>query len=293
VERELVRALENEDSRRYAEVVLSAPLYLPVLPEPDTPGWYELGRLLPLDDPYVFVYTSAETLAEVFGTLTQGHVETTYDAMAAGWPSGVALQLALNPGLPIGFMGSVETMYQLAEGRESLVAMADLQDAVVAEVRTQIRRGVLAELGGGPPEGEPSNPLETELADAIGNDDIQAYMTALMGGEVVVLTSEEVPDPGAIDAPGFPWQVLKIPDLPVITLFSSPAMMERITPRGQHSVNVGFLSVLANWPDNEHALCFNPGADSELILTGDGVMDLLATVADGLSPEDDESRPRP
>ncbi|WP_027941965.1 SseB family protein [Amycolatopsis taiwanensis] len=290
IERELVRALEEEDSKRYAEIVLSAPLYLPVLPESGTPEWHELMRLLPMDDPHVIAYTSAETLAEVLGRFTRGHVETTYHAMAAGWPPEAGLSLALNPGLPIGFAGSVEAIYQLAEGRESLVAITDLQDAVLAEARTQIRQGVLAELGGGPPESAPANPLENELAEAIGKQDQEGYLAALLGGQVVVPTTEQVPGPAAIDAPGFPWQVRKIRDLPVITLFSSSAMMARIAPSVRHSLVVPFLGVIGNWPDDEHALCFNPGADSELILTGDGVMDLVGQVAEVLQAESGAGR---
>lgn len=283
IEYELVHALQEENSRQFALLVQSARLYLPVLPEPGSADWQELSDLLPLEQRHVLVYTSAEALADVFGRFTSGHVEISYDELIAGWPTEEELYLALNPGLPIGFVGPVGAIDDLAEGRESLVAIGHVQEAVRAELRGQIRQAVLAELGAeSKPSFVPTNPLETELVAALADGDENEYLTALMSGEVLVLTSQGAAGEDAL------WWVLETPTLPIVVAFSSRSIVEEICPSAPPGVVLPFLAVLTDWPSVDHALCFNPGTETELILTGDGLRELLNAATQALSSDHDQ-----
>ncbi|TVT58645.1 SseB family protein [Amycolatopsis rhizosphaerae] len=290
VERELLRALEAGDGGRFAKAVLSAPLFLPVLPKRDSPEGKELMLLLPWEEEHVLAYTCAETLSDALGPYTDGYTETTYAALAAAWPEGSALKLALNPGLPIAAALPIEAIHDLAEGRRSLIPSEDVEQLVLDELRKQIRASALTALGCGRAAvlvSVPGSPLEAALTEAVRREDHDGYLAALMNGEVVALTSRPVPPGMTPGADGFPWRILGTPRSPVIALFSSTATLDRVAPQGQHHVTVPFLALLADWPDENHALCLDPGAETELILTGEGMYGLRAAVA-GILAEDAE-----
>ncbi|NIH84487.1 SseB family protein [Amycolatopsis granulosa] len=287
VEHALAAALDAGDSRRYAQLLLAAPVYLPVLPARDTPEWRELLELLLLEHEHLLVFTSPQSLAAVLGRFARDHVRTSFAEIAAQWPAGSSLQLAINPGLPIGAVLPPGGLVALAEGREDLVAASDVQDAVLDSMRRQVRGLVLEEFTAGREPGPvppPSNALETELAAAIGGQDENAYLEVLVSGAVVVPTSRPVPDPGALGDEDFPWHTVGQGDFPVITLFSSAEMLDRIGA-GQPYVTLPFLEVLARWPGERHVLCFNPGTETELILSGEGVFELVYSIAGALSPD--------
>ncbi|MCF6423841.1 MULTISPECIES: SseB family protein [Amycolatopsis] len=282
IEHALQAALADGDGRRYAQLLLAAPVYLPVLPARGTPEWEELVGLLPLEREHVLVFTSPRSMAAVLGPFAQEHVQTTFAEIRGSWQPGSSLQLAINPGLPIGAVLAPDALIALAEGREQLVAAADAEEAAFEEMRRRVRELVLEEFGAGREPGPvpaPSNALETALVAAVGGQDENAYLEALVNGQVVVATTRPVQDSDE----DLPWRTAGSGDFPVVALFSSTAMLDRLAP-GQPYATVPFLGVLAQWPDESHVLCFNPGAETELILTGEGVFDLVEVVAGALSP---------
>ncbi|WP_027931417.1 SseB family protein [Amycolatopsis thermoflava] len=283
IEHALQAALAEGDGRRYAQLLLAAPVYLPVLPKRDTPEWHELVSLLPLEREHLLVFTSPRAMEAVLGPFAQDHVATTFGQIRAQWRPNSTLQLAINPGLPIGSVLSPDSLIALAQGREQLVAAADAQEAAFEQMRRQVRGLVLEEFGAGREPGPvpaPSNDLETALVAAMGSQDENAYLEALVNGQVVVATTRPVQDPGE----DLPWRTTRRGDFPVVALFSSPAMLERVAP-GQPHATVPFLGVLAQWPDEDHVLCFNPGTETELILSGEGVFELVEVIAGALSPD--------
>jgi len=283
IERALQAALAERDGRRYAQLLLAAPVYLPVLPERDTPEWRELVSQLPLEREHLLVFTSPRSMEVVLGPFAPDHIATTFGEIRAQWRAGSTLQLAINPGLPIGVVLPPDALIALAEGREQLVAAADVQEAAYEQVRRRVRGLVLEEFGAGREPGPvppPSNELEAQLAGAIGRQDEDAYLEALVNAQVIVATTGPAREPGG----DVTWRTTSRGDFPVVVLFSSPAMLNRIAP-GQPHTTVPFLGVLAEWPDEDHVLCFNPGTETELILTGEGVFELVETVAGALSPD--------
>ena len=52
-----------------------------------------------------------------------------------------------------------------------------------------------------------------------------------------------------------------------------------------HYIEVDFLYALANWPGEEHTLYVNPGSVLELLLPGETVLEIVASLAEAL--EDD------
>jgi hypothetical protein len=283
VERDLAVALETGDSRRYARILLSAPLFLPVLPEAGSELRDELERRLPLSHEHVLVFTSPAAISGVLGEFSRGWKETDMTSLARLWPDP-RYQLALNPGLPIGAVLPLGALPRLADGSETLVAIDDLQERLVEETQAQIRQDCLAELGGGPGpiDVRPVNRTEVELLAAAKAQDADAFLETLINAEVVVPTTESVADPLSMAEADFPWQEVG----PAIPVFSTTAMLARAAPDVAHYVEAPFLLVAANWPSEEHVLCFNPGSSTELILSGDGVDQLIAAVAEGLSESD-------
>jgi hypothetical protein len=254
-------------------------LYLPMLPERDSEDWRELTQGLGLAGEHLLAFTSPDALSGVVGRYAREYRAGDFATLARFWPDPGTM-LALNPGLPIRAILPLHALAELAQGSESLVTVDDLQAAITDEVHTQLRQGCLTELGNGePPLGaEPENELEVLLSEAAGRQDADAFLDALLDAEVVVPTT--APEPGPIGESGFPWRHITVGDVRVITMFSSPGMLDRVASAEQHRVRVPFLSALAGWPGEEHMLCFNPGGQTELILSGEAVAELFSVVAE-------------
>ncbi|MGW5645763.1 SseB family protein [Saccharopolyspora sp. NPDC003752] len=280
VEHELVAALEAGDSKRFAEIVLSAPLYLPVLPEPGTELRQELDELIPLERAHVFVFTSPEALSHVLGPFSSGHREVDAAALAQNWPHPDYC-FALNFDLPIGATMSPESLARMAAGEEFLVPAEDAE----AVVQAQIRRDCLAELGDGAEPGvvPPANELEEALAAAVELQDLDAYLAALVDADVVLPLSRPLTDD--VDDTNFPWLLVGS----AIPVFTSAEMLSRAAAKVEHFTQLPFLVLAANWPQRQHVLCLNPGSGTELIIGGDGVGEIVAAAGAALSEGDSAS----
>ncbi|MEV0698778.1 SseB family protein [Saccharopolyspora sp. NPDC050389] len=277
VEHELVAALEAGDSKRFAEIVLSAPLYLPVLPEPGTELRQELDDLISLDRAHVLVFTSPAALSHVLGPFSLGCREVDAAALARNWPHPDYC-FALNFDLPIGAMMSPDSLARMAVGEEFLVLAEDAEEVVQA----QIRRDCLAELGDGAEPGAvpPTNELEEALAAAVERQDLDAYLAALVDADVVLPLSRPLTDD--VDGENFPWLLVGS----AIPVFTSTAMISRAAPKVEHFTQLPFLVLAANWPGEQHVLCLNPGSGTELIIGGDAVGEIVAAAGAALSEED-------
>ncbi|MCP3802603.1 SseB family protein [Allokutzneria sp. A3M-2-11 16] len=289
VEREMAEALEAGDGPRFATTVMAAPLFLPVLPERGSERWRELSAQLPLDQPHVLVFTSPDAMGRLLGTYTRGHIQTDYASLLKRWPSP-QFQLALNPGLPIGSVMAIGSMEALRTGKESLVSAEAVVELVEERINKRMRELCLVGLGlaagTAPRPGPPANELEAHLAQAVAAADGEAFTAALWESEVVVPTTEPVPDPLAIHGEDgtirIPWAAFD----EAIPVFTSEEQLRRSSGSWEHFAVVPFLAMLAAWPDAEHVLCVNPGADTELMLDGETLLSILIEL-DQLPPDPD------
>jgi hypothetical protein len=271
IEREMMVALQAGDSGQYARLLTSAPLFVPELPD-----GAELPAGLPVPDgsAHVVVFTSAMSLYWTLGGLASGHEEATLASLRERHLDPGS-QLVINPGLPIGVLLSLAEVDDVASGAQSLVPVQDVQDAVVDGVLAEVRRMVLAELGGDEDAAanyaDSANDLEAKLRAAVAELDFDAFLLALIASDVTILTDQSAAEP--------PWLVIGGVESPVIPVFSSPEILTRITSVVPPHMTVPFLDVITNWPSEEHVLCFNPGTSTELTLPGGSVPELAAAVA--------------
>jgi hypothetical protein len=279
IERDLAAALMAGDTREYARIVLSAPLYLPV---PDAEGWPELA----LTGEHVVAFTSLTGLSTVVGKDGLSYHEADFPTLVRFWPDPTVL-LALNPSLPINATLPLNVLTALADDDETLVTASELGFAVAEESQAKVRQACLADLGSGRPAGqEPMGKLEAALTSATVHGDVEAFLEALLDAEVVLPTEAAVTDPDLITTPNFPWHVVTVGGLPVITMFSSAEMLDRVAPAERPRLRVPFMAALANWPSEEHLLCFNPGSRTELFLSGEAIASLVATLATAMATQD-------
>jgi hypothetical protein len=281
VERELANALEAGDARGYARTVLTAPLYVPVPPDPNTRGWSELVEALELTGPHLQAFTSLDGLAMVVGRFVDQYRESDFATLARFWPDP-AVPLALNPGLPINATLPLNALTGLANGDEALVLVDDVGTSLTEEAQTRIREACLAELGAEVPAYGSAVLGEWEIAltAAAEQGDVETFLGVLLEADVVVPTTAAVADPDLVTEPGFPWRTVSVGGLPVVPLFSSAAALAARQPR----VQVPFLAALAGWPGEDHLLCFNPGGPTELVLSGQAIAELVDTVAAASDP---------
>jgi hypothetical protein len=286
IEHGLMAALMAGDAREYARIVLSAPLYLPV---PDAEGWPELE----LTGPHVVAFTSLVGLSTVVGKDGLTYHEGDFPTLARFWPDPTVL-LALNPGLPITATLPLNVLTGLADDDEVLVTANELGFAVAEESQAKVRQACLADLGDvSPTSPEPMGKLETALTSAAVHGDTEAFLEALLGAEVVLPTEAVVTNPNLITTPDFPWHTVSVGGLPVIMMFSSEEMLDRIAPAARPRIRmplprirVPFAAVLAGWPSDEHLLCLNPGSRTELFLSGEAIESLVTTLATALTSPD-------
>lgn len=276
-ERAMAAALDTGDGARYAELLLRAPLLLPVLPAHDSPEWAELTRRIPLSHEHIVVYTSEESLSWCLGGLALGHRTTDLASLREVWREP-AYHLAVNPGSPIAVSLPVDSVTALRDGREEIVPAALLAEAVAQRCVGLLRRDCLEELGAGGTPGSdvPAGALQADLWDAADRQDADAFLLRLLGSTVILPTEGQVAGPERIRETGFPWRTVGPEDSPLVPVFSSVAGLEVTGGSAQHHIGVPFVELLANWPGPDHTLCFDPGARTELILPGDVLLDLFA-----------------
>ncbi|GLY64823.1 SseB family protein [Amycolatopsis taiwanensis] len=277
-ESEMLAALKANDSRRYARLLRSATLYMPAPPDPGSP-W---PPSLPLPEGnHAIVFTSTDGLDWILGGVVETYTETTVATLAE--TRSPDTQLVVNPGLPIGVFLGLGEVDDLAEGRQSLVPIEDVQDAMVDEVLAEVRRLAVAELGGdadAASELKPANQLEERLHDAVSRLDFDEFLLALIGADVVLPVTEPVTDPQRIERDDFPWRFLGDEESPVVPMFSSERVLDTIAVGNPPRISVSFLDVLVHWPSNDHVLCLNPGTSIELTLPGDSVPELVSALAE-------------
>lgn len=297
-ERDLADALTQGNGPEFARILRSATLFLPLLPEPGSEAELYLAELLPPDAPYIPVFTSVESLVWTFGDLIEEYEAIDFTTLSQRWPD-VHHQLAVNPGSPIATFLPPHTVADLAEGKQSLVAVEEIQQAMADEALDQIRQLSLTELAGADHQGAgtgqqgdpelredpPANQLEAALREAVAQSDGERYMHALLAGDpVILLTASPVADPDEIFDDGFPWRIVGGDQAKVIAVFSSPEMLACTGTGAATSarIEVDFLHVLANWPDEEHLLYVNPGSVMELLLPGEMVLEVVSSMAEAL-----------
>ncbi|HVV11765.1 SseB family protein [Amycolatopsis sp.] len=276
VERDMMTALQAGDSAAYARLVRSAPLFVPELP-PEGSLQLPEGVQQLFGEDNIVVFTSEVSLYWLLSGLATGHERLTYDQVLARNP-GQGRQLVINPALPIGVLLSPDEVDDVAEGRQTLMSVQDVQDTVVDGVLDEVRRMCLTELGGDieraqAPLGDAANELERRLARAVEQLNFDDFLLALLESDVVVPTTAETSStPASAD---FPWRVLGAVDSPMIPVFSSTTILDRVAPAEPPRTQVSFVELLLNWPSEEHVLCFNPGTSTELTLPGNSVPELV------------------
>jgi hypothetical protein len=284
VEQGMADALAGGDGPAYARLLRSARLLVPALP-PDGSEEAALlsAELLPPGAPYLPVFTSRTALDWALGDLAGGHEEVSFAALLQRWPDP-RHRLAVNPGSPIAMFLLPHALADIAEGRQPLVALGDVQRAVADETLAQIRRICLRELGdiesvdgaGGLRDDPPANPLEVALREAVERPDGEAFLEALLAADTLVLpTTEPVTDPDRILDDDFPWLVVGGDQVRAIPVFTSTAMLERTGAGDLPRIEIGMLPVLATWPGEEFVLYVNPGSVLELMLPGDTVLEIV------------------
>jgi hypothetical protein len=283
LERDLLAAMEADDSKRYAELLRSSVWYVPEFSD-DAPGAArgadayraEMGENRAA---IAAVFTSPFTLFWSLGNLATGYQEYDLADLRRRHPDPDQ-PLAVNPGVPIGVLLTLRELDEMADGRVVLTEVDELLADAADRAQAQIRDICLTRLGGG--ESKPAaidegsaNNLEAKLIDCVENLDFDGFIDALMDSVVVVVTSRPVAGSHEIRGRGFPWWIAEHADgRRAIPLFSSATALRKAAAVQTHWIEAPFVDVAANWPGSGHILCFNPGTAVELILPGDAVRQL-------------------
>lgn len=293
IEQAMADALAARDGAAYARALRRARLLIPEVPPAGSEAADLVAQLLPPGVPCLPAFTSPESLAWGFGGLVLWYEELSFAGLQQRWPDP-RHQLAVNPGCPIATYLPLRAVADLAEGREQLTPLEELQQQATDQMYAEVRRICLQELaGGGPAAGQvvpaelrddpPVNALESALQDAVASQDVDAYLYALLDSEsVLILTAAPVTGPEAILDEDFPWRVLGGDQGEAVAVFSSPQMLARTGAAAAPRVEVDFLQVVAGWPGEDHLLYVNPGSQLELMLPGEAVLDLLVSLAESL-----------
>lgn len=287
LERDLLAAIEADDSKRYAELLRSSVLYVPRMHEmvdgtlPHDPDTNRAG--MPEGDRAAIatVFTSPFTLFWSLGGLATGYDEYDLAALRRRHPDPDQ-PLAVNPGVPIGVLLTLRELDEMAGGRVVLTEVDDLLADATDRAQAEIRDLCLTQLGGDPSTAavavneDSANELEMKLIDCVENLDFDGFIEALMDSVVIVVTTRPIAGYPEIRRSGFPWWIVEHADgRRAIPLFSSVTTLERVAGVRMNWVEVPFVDVVANWPGSGHILCFNPGTAVELTLPGDSVRQLF------------------
>lgn len=291
VEQAMAEALQAGDWPRYSELLSATPLFVTDAPTAGAPVTEQLSGLLPPGATYVLVYTSIETMTGVLGVHAPQYEVLELAALRQRWPNP-DYQLAINAGSPIAVFLPLSAIDELATGAKSLVAYAEVQEALGQEVLEQVRSHCLWDLSGqepdaGTPRNDPAlNPVEEALREAVDSQNSEAFLTTLLFAELVLPTAEPVSDPEQLYEDGFPWRITGEGRAPAVPVFSSVAMLERAGASPANRVEAHALDVLANWPGDDYSLILNPGSVTELVLPGTAVRELVSAVLSG-APADE------
>ncbi len=287
LERDLLAAIEVDDSRRYAKLLKSSVFYVPRMREltdgvpPQDPDAYRTEMSEGDRAAIAVVFTSAFTLFWSLGGLATGYEEYDLPALRRCHPDPDQ-PLAVNPGVPIGVLLTLRELDGMAGGQVVLTRVDDLLVDATDRAQAEIRDLCLTRLGGDSSRAaaainaDSANELEMTLIDCVESLDFDGFIEALMDSVVVVVASRPIAGFHKIRGHGFPWWVVEHTDgRRVIPLFSSATTLEKVTTVQTDWVEVAFVDVVTNWPGSDHILCFNPGTALELTLSGDAVRQLL------------------
>lgn len=283
VERDLADALAAGDGARYAARLADAPLIVAEPPAAETDEARRVAALLPPAGRYVLVFTSRSALTAAMGPGATAYEGLDLPTVLQRWPDP-GHRLAVNPGTPIAAVLSPDELSRIAAGATPLVPLEAIRDAVAADVVDRLRRACLRDLGAdeedlaGWREAPAAGRLEADLRAAADRRDAHAFLDRLIPADVVVPTTSPVPGPDRLYEAEFPWLTTGDPRSPVIPVFTSVELLDRVAGAGTPRVETGFLDIAANWPGEEYVLCLDPGAATECVLTGAEVMDLVAAV---------------
>ncbi len=282
-ERDMLAAVEASDGMRYGQLLKSSILYVPTLSEGSAETRPQTLPKANLNE--VVAFTSPVTLFWVLGGLASRYESYDLAGLRERYPDP-GCQLVVNPGLPIGVLVPLSDVEKLAAGEQDLVPVDDVLDAAVDGALAEVRRMCLEELGGDEDlaaaaiNEDSANELELGLMVAVADLDFDSFLSALVDSDVVVPTSRPVADPRQIADSGFPWWIVRGADTPVIPVFSSTHVLDRVASVNPPWIRVPFLDVLNNWPGAQHVLCVNPGTSAELTLPGTAVLELQSSIGD-------------
>jgi hypothetical protein len=122
-------------------------------------------------------------------------------------------------------------------------------------------------------------PLEAALRAAVGAEDSEAYLRALLGGSIVLPRPDGAGPSRDVRDPAYPWwRESRLDGAPVILGFTSPLRMH--TELGERdAIEMPFADLARAWPDRTTGLRLNPGAPNGTELAAE----LLASVAEALA----------
>jgi len=226
-----------------------------------------------LGETYLLVYTSVEEMRARLPGGVDGYSMTTYAELRSRWPSP-EWRLAVNAGSPLEAYVALDAVEGAAAGEVVLPTMAELVDDA---------RGELA-------EPSPVDDVESALAAAAAEGDVDRYVGVLLDATVTLPTEHAVADPAEILDPDFPWRRGGTAERPVIEVFTSPALLEAAHGGGVPAVAVALPFALAVWPD-ECGLSVNPGHPTGIEVPSDQVPWLLLWGAPDLDTEDTPDPP--
>jgi hypothetical protein len=280
----MLSALEERDGAAYAQLLSSAPLYVPVEPDGDAPWPPSLPRPTP---DLVLLFTSPAALDHVLGGVVDRYERTDLATLRRTHPAHA--RLVVDPALPIGAFLQLDELDDLVADGPELAdgkiddALAEIRAACLAELRGDVR--ALARL-------TPGNALEKQLRAAGSELDPDRFLLTLAHARVVVPLSRPAGRDEHVGEPGFPWRVLGDAP-PIIPVFSSERMLDVAAPAGLPRVTVPFEDVLPHWPGPRHVLCCAPGTGIELTLAAETVHELAAALGDEACGTPAEPEPLP
>ena len=256
-------ALHQRDEDSYARLLSTAEIFLPLPERPpgNGPGWTTWtveGRV------HVLAFTSAQALATCLPEHRGGYRTLAYPELAAEWPSE-EWWLAVNPGLPIEAYLPWWFVEQTGRGQDP---------------RPPARPASADQAAAGP--FSPADPTEAALADAAAAGDVEAYLRALLGAQVLVPVSPETPPHATLGDAAFDWLTLLFDDgTRTVPVFTSPRLVpEPLAAARMVAVEVVDLvrvRPVAPWP-----LAVNPGTPIGIILPPDQVGAVAGWLADAL-----------
>jgi hypothetical protein len=269
-EHALARAAAAGDRREFCRLIAEAELVLPRFVHDNGGEGQRFVTATVLGETYLLVYTSVAGMRARLPQGVDGYSMTTYAELRSRWPSP-DWRLAVNAGSPLEAYLAVDAVERAAAGEVVVPTMAELVDDA---------QGALA-------EPSPVDDVESVLAAAAADADVDRYVAALLDAPVLVPTERVVPDAAEILEPGFPWRRVGPPEHPVIEVFTSPARLEQAHPEGGPAVTVALSFALAVWPA-DCGLSVDPGDPTGIEVASDQVLWLLLWGAPESAREADE-----